>query len=146
MAEIRRKFDRDFQQGAVRLVLETGKPIAQVARDLGVNAGTLGNWLAKAALNPRVLLPAHLRQLAHCDREIQVDAAATQRAVIDAIELSYPALRGTLRDPSTGQRRVFVRFYACEQDLSHDPPDAPLPDAVTAGEEPFLVIGAMAGG
>ena len=94
----------------------------------------------------RVLLPAHLRQLAHCDREIQVDSGATQRAVIDAIELRYPALRGTLRDPSTGQRRAFVRFYACERDLSHDPPDAPLPDAVTAGEEPFLVIGAMAGG
>ena len=94
----------------------------------------------------RVVLPAHLRQLAHCDREIQLDSVATQRAVLDAIEQRYPALRGTLRDPSTGQRRAFVRFFACEQDLSHEPPDAPLPDAVAAGAEPFLVVGAMAGG
>jgi molybdopterin synthase sulfur carrier subunit len=94
----------------------------------------------------RVLLPAHLRQLAHCDREIWLDSAATQRAVLDALELRYPALRGTLRDPATGQRRAFVRFFACEQDLSHDPPDAPLPDAVAEGTEPFMVVGAMAGG
>ena len=94
----------------------------------------------------RIVLPAHLRQLAHCDREIQVDSAATQRAVLDALERQYPALRGTLRDPGTGQRRAFVRFFACEQDLSHDPPDAPLPDAVAQGTEPLLVVGAMAGG
>ena len=94
----------------------------------------------------RVRLPAHLRQLAHCDHEVALDSAATQRAVIDALELRYPALRGTLRDPGTGQRRPFVRFFACEQDLSHELPDAPLPDAVAAGKEPFLVIGAMAGG
>jgi sulfur-carrier protein len=94
----------------------------------------------------RVLLPAHLRQLAHCDREVALDSAATQRALIDALELQYPALRGTLRDPGTGQRRPFVRFFACEQDLSHELPDAPLPDAVAAGKEPFLVVGAMAGG
>jgi molybdopterin synthase sulfur carrier subunit len=94
----------------------------------------------------RVVLPAHLRQLAHCDREIQVQAEATQRAVLDAIEQQFPSLRGTLRDPGTGVRRAFVRFFACEQDLSHDSPDAPLPDAVAEGKEPFLVVGAMAGG
>ncbi len=94
----------------------------------------------------RVVLPAHLRQLAHCEQEISVDAAATQRAVLDAIEHSYPALRGTLRDPATGQRRSFVRFFACEEDLSHELPDAPLPEAVAAGKEPFRVVGAMAGG
>jgi molybdopterin synthase sulfur carrier subunit len=94
----------------------------------------------------RVILPAHLRQLARCDKEIQVDAEATQRAVIDAIELRYPALRGTIRDPATGARRAFVRLFACELDLSHEPPDAALPDAVADGREPLLVIGAMAGG
>ena len=94
----------------------------------------------------RVLLPAHLRQLAHCEREISIEADGTQQAVIDALELRYPMLRGTLRDPNTGRRRAFVRFFACEQDLSHEPPDAPLPDAVLAGTEPFIVVGAMAGG
>jgi molybdopterin synthase sulfur carrier subunit len=94
----------------------------------------------------RVLLPAHLRQLAHCDREIAVDAVATQRAVLDAIEQQYPALRGTIRDPRTGLRRPFVRFFACEEDLSHESPDTPLPAAVAEGREPYLVIGAMAGG
>lgn len=94
----------------------------------------------------RVVLPAHLRQLARCDREVQVEAAATQRAVLDAIEQQFPVLRGTMRDAGTGQRRAFVRFFACEQDLSHEPPDAPLPEAVAQGTEPFLVVGAMAGG
>ena len=94
----------------------------------------------------RVVLPAHLRQLARSDKEITVDAAPTQRGVIDALEQRYPALRGTLRDPETGKRRPFVRFYACEQDLSHDSPDRPLPTAVIAGTEPFRIIGAMAGG
>lgn len=94
----------------------------------------------------RVVLPTHLRQLAHCDREVQVEAAATQRAVLDAIEQQFPVLRGTMRDAGTGQRRAFVRFFACEQDLSHEPPDAPLPEAVAQGTEPFLVVGAMAGG
>ncbi len=94
----------------------------------------------------RVILPAHLRQLAHCDRDVWVESAATQRAVLDALEQRYPVLRGTMRDTSSGQRRAFVRFFACEQDLSHDLPDAPLPDAVAHGDEPFLVVGAMAGG
>jgi sulfur-carrier protein len=94
----------------------------------------------------RVVLPAHLRQLARCGREVAVDAESTQRAVIDALERRYPALRGTLRDPATGQRRAFVRFFACEQDLSHEPPDAALPAAVADGSEPLLIIGAMAGG
>jgi molybdopterin converting factor small subunit len=94
----------------------------------------------------RVLLPAHLRQLAHCDKEITVECAATQRAVLDAVEQRYPVLRGTMRDQDSGQRRAFVRFFGCEQDLSHDSPDDPLPEPVAAGREPFLVIGAMAGG
>ncbi|MDT4949712.1 MAG: sulfur-carrier protein [Pseudonocardiales bacterium] len=94
----------------------------------------------------RVTLPAHLRQLAHCDKEVSLEAEPTQRGVIDALEQQYPALRGTLRDPATGQRRAFVRFYACEEDLSHESPDTPLPAAVAEGTEPFLVIGAMAGG
>lgn len=94
----------------------------------------------------RVHLPAHLRQLARCEGEVRVEAEATQRAVLDALEARYPALRGTMRDPATGVRRPFVRFYAREEDLSHEPPDAPLPDAVARGREPYLVIGAMAGG
>ncbi|MBI1896434.1 MAG: MoaD/ThiS family protein [Acidobacteria bacterium] len=96
----------------------------------------------------RVMLPAHLRTLAHAGGEVQiaVEGQATQRSVLDALEARYPALRGTLRDQVTQQRRPFVRFFACEQDLSHESPDAPLPDAVASGAEPFLVIGAIAGG
>ncbi len=96
----------------------------------------------------RVVLPAHLRKLAHVDREVQleVEGRVTQRAVLDALEACYPMLRGTIRDHVTQRRRPFVRFFACEQDLSHEPPDAPLPDAVATGAEPFLVMGAMAGG
>jgi sulfur-carrier protein len=96
----------------------------------------------------RVVLPAHLRTLAHVDREVQlhVEGRATQRLVLDALEADYPMLRGTVRDQVTQQRRVFLRFFACGQDLSHDPPDAPLPDAVESGTEPFLIVGAMAGG
>jgi hypothetical protein len=94
----------------------------------------------------RVVLPSHLRQLAHCDRELVVDAEATQRAVIDAIEQRYPALRGTIRDPATGRRRPFVRLFACGQDLSHESPDAALPSAVVDGSEPLRIVGAMAGG
>ncbi|MGH3664488.1 MAG: MoaD/ThiS family protein [Egibacteraceae bacterium] len=96
----------------------------------------------------RVVLPAHLRTLAHVDGEVtlQVDGQATQRAVLDALEARYPVLRGTIRDPLTHHRRAMVRFYACEQDLSHQQPDAPLPAAVATGAEPLLVVGAMAGG
>ncbi len=94
----------------------------------------------------RVVLPAHLRQLARCGREVGVDAEPTQRAVIDALERRYPALRGTIRDPATGQRRAFVRFFACARDLSHESPDAALPAEVVDGSEPLLIIGAMAGG
>ena len=96
----------------------------------------------------RVWLPAHLRTLAGVSGEValEVEGAATQRSVLDALEARYPALRGTIRDHATRQRRPFVRFFACEQDLSHEPPDAPLPDAVAAGTEVFLIIGAMAGG
>jgi len=96
----------------------------------------------------RVVLPEHLRRLAHVSTEIQLDVAGpvTQGTVLDALETRYPVLRGTIRDHVTRRRRPFMRFFACEQDLSHEAPDAPLPDAVTAGTEPFLVIGAIAGG
>ena len=96
----------------------------------------------------RVELPVHLRTLADVDREValEVRGQATQRAVLDALEARYPMLRGTVRDHVTQQRRAFVRFFACGQDLSHTSADAPLPDAVTTGAEPFLIVGAMAGG
>ena len=96
----------------------------------------------------RVVLPQHLRTLAGAQREVKldVDGQVTQRSVLDALEARYPMLRGTIRDQVTEQRRPFLRFFACEQDLSHEPPDAPLPDAVATGAEPFLVVGAIAGG
>ena len=96
----------------------------------------------------RVVLPAHLRTLARVDAEVEVDltGAVTQRAILDAIESRFPVLQGTIRDHGTLKRRPFIRFFACEQDLSHDSPDVPLPDAVASGAEPFLIIGAIAGG
>jgi molybdopterin synthase sulfur carrier subunit len=96
----------------------------------------------------RVILPAHLRALARVDGEVQLPVAGevTQRSVLDALEARYPVLRGTIRDHHGGPRRAFVRFFACEQDLSHEPPDEPLPAAVAAGTEPYLIVGAMAGG
>ena len=96
----------------------------------------------------RVLLPFHLRNLARIDGEVQLEVAApiTVRAVLDALETRYPVLRGTIRDHGTLKRRPFIRFFACKEDLSLEPPDTPLPQAVVKGEEPFLIIGAMAGG
>jgi hypothetical protein len=96
----------------------------------------------------RVVLPTHLRALARVDGEVVlgVEGPATQGSVLDALEARYPMLRGTIRDQATRRRRPFLRFFACEQDLSHESPDAPLPDAVTTGSEPFLVVGAIAGG
>ncbi len=96
----------------------------------------------------RIVLPPHLRTLARVDGEVQlaVPAPATVGAVLDALEASYPVLCGTIRDHTTRRRRAFVRFYACEEDLSHEAPDAPLPDAVASGQESYLVVGAMAGG
>ena len=96
----------------------------------------------------RVVLPQHLRTLAKVggEVELEVEGRVTQRSVLDALEARYPMLRGTLRDHVTQQRRPFLRFFACEEDLSHEPPDAPLPDAVVSGAEPFLIIGAIAGG
>jgi len=96
----------------------------------------------------RVVLPAHLRTLARVDGEVelQVDGPVTQRSVLDGLEARYPVLRGTIRDHVTQRRRPFLRFFACEQDLSHEPPDAPLPDAVAMGVGPFMVGGAIAGG
>ena len=96
----------------------------------------------------RVWLPGHLRTLAKIDGEVQleVQGAVTQRSVLDALELRYPMLQGTIREHVTGKRRSFLRFFACQEDLSHESPDAPLPDAVVSGAEPFLVVGAIAGG
>ena len=96
----------------------------------------------------RVVLPAHLRTLARIDGEVKLDieGPVTQRSLLDALEALYPMLRGTIRDHVTQRRRPFVRFFACEEDLSHEPQDAPLPDAVATGEEPFHIVGAMAGG
>ena len=96
----------------------------------------------------RVILPPHLRTLAHVRGDVELDlaGAVTQRTVLDALEARYPMLRGTIRDHATQQRRAFLRFFACEEDLSHEPPDAPLPEAVASGKEPFIVIGAIAGG
>ena len=96
----------------------------------------------------RIVLPFHLRKLAHVDGEVQlhIEGPVTQRSVLDALEARYPMLRGTIRDHVTQKRRAFVRFFACEEDLSHEPPDTPLPDAVATGNESFIVLGAMAGG
>jgi hypothetical protein len=100
------------------------------------------------AVTIRVELPQHLRTLAHVGREvqIQVETPVTQRSVLDAVEAAYPMLRGTIRDHGTQQRRAFLRFFACEEDLSHEPPDSLLPYAVVSGKEPFLIVGAIAGG
>ena len=96
----------------------------------------------------RVVLPAHLRTLARVEGEVElpVEGEVTQRAVLDALEARYPMLRGTIRDQRTGKRRAFIRFFACERDLSHEQPDIPLPGAVASGTEPYLIVGAMAGG
>jgi hypothetical protein len=100
------------------------------------------------AVTIRVELPQHLRTLAHVGREVQleIEGAVTQRTVLDALEVRYPMLRGTIREHGTQQRRAFLRFFACEEDLSHESPDSPLPEAVASGKEPFLIIGAIAGG
>jgi molybdopterin synthase sulfur carrier subunit len=96
----------------------------------------------------RVVLPSHLRRLASVDGEVRLEVAGliTQASVLDALEARYPALRGTIRDQDSGRRRAFIRFFACEEDLSHEQPDAPLPDEVASGREPYLIVGAMAGG
>jgi sulfur-carrier protein len=96
----------------------------------------------------RVIIPQHLRTLAHVGSEVELelDGPVTLRSVLDALEARYPMLRGTIRDQVTQQRRPFLRFFACEEDLSHEPPDAPLPDPVASGKEPFIIIGAIAGG
>jgi sulfur-carrier protein len=96
----------------------------------------------------RVVLPAHLRTLARIDGEVELDVAGqvSQGSVLDELEARFPMLRGTIRDHDGGRRRAFIRFFACEEDLSHEPPDAPLPEAVATGAEPYLIVGAMAGG
>jgi sulfur-carrier protein len=119
----------------------------------GRSEGGMGRWAgprrrAGDAAVIRVILPAHLRTLARVDGEVLLDVPGqvTQRSVLDALEARYPMLRGTIRDHRSGKRRAFVRFFACQEDLSHEPPEAPLPDAVASGAEPYLVVGAMAGG
>ena len=96
----------------------------------------------------RVVLPFHLRNLARVEGDVQLEVAqpVTVRAILDALETKYPVLQGTVRDHGTMKRRPFIRFFACKEDLSNDPPDTPLPDAITTGTEPFLIVGAMAGG
>ena len=96
----------------------------------------------------RVTLPAHLRKLAHVDGEVSLDIVGqiTQRSILDALEARYPMLRGTIRDHVNGKRRAFVRFFACGEDLSHESPDTPLPEAVATGAQPFMIVGAIAGG
>jgi hypothetical protein len=96
----------------------------------------------------RIVLPSHLRRLASVDGEVKLDivGAVTQRSLLDALEAAYPMLRGTIRDQDSKRRRAFIRFFACEEDLSHEQPDAPLPAAVVTGAEPYLIVGAMAGG
>lgn len=117
----------------------------------GAGAG-LDVGVARATCAVRVVLPTHLRTLAGISREVTLSvptdsgALVTQRGVLDALEAAYPALVGTVRDRSTGRRRPFIRFFACEEDLSHEPPDAPLPASVACGTEPFVVLGAIAGG
>ncbi|HKX50104.1 MAG TPA: MoaD/ThiS family protein [Candidatus Binatia bacterium] len=96
----------------------------------------------------RVVLPAHLRKLAHVDGEVSLEIAGqiTQRSILDALEARYPMLRGTIRDHANGKRRAFVRFFACGEDLSHESPDTPLPEAIATGAQPFMIVGAIAGG
>ena len=96
----------------------------------------------------RVTLPAHLRKLAHVDGEVSLEIAGqiTQRSILDALEARYPMLRGTIRDHASGKRRAFVRFFACGEDLSHESPDTPLPEAIATGAQPFMIVGAIAGG
>ena len=96
----------------------------------------------------RVVLPAHLRKLAHVDGEVSLEIAgqSTQRSILDALEARYPMLRGTIRDHANGKRRAFVRFFACGEDLSHESPDTPLPEAIATGAQPFMIVGAIAGG
>lgn len=119
-------------------------PTAQEARGAGSHAA--GSESAGASI--RIVLPAHLRTLARVDGEISVRVAGevTHRAVLDALEETYPMLRGTIRDHGGGSRRAFVRFFACEEDLSNQSPDTPLPERVVTGAEPYMIIGAMAGG
>ena len=143
LARFVRRLFRHHRRAGVRL--------GRRRRQLGAHRpGSSGRAVRRGpdAAMIRVVLPAHLRTLARVDGEVELDVEGpvTQRSVLDALEARYPMLRGTIRDHVTQQRRPFVRFFACEQDLSHEPPDAPLPDAVATGAEPFLVVGAIAGG
>src|SRR5438105_13420260 len=133
----------DERRPGIRIGRRRGQLDAHRPRPSG---GSVGGGANPAVI--RVVLPTHLRRLAQVGGEVQleVQGQATQQSVLDALEASYPMLRGTIRDQVSHQRRAFIRFFACEQDLSLDSPDAPLPDAVATGAEPLLVVGAMAGG
>src|SRR3954467_3061739 len=137
--------------GVLRYHRRAGVRVGGCRRHLGADCsrpsgGALGRGADAEMI--RVELPQHLRTLAQVGREVQLDVAGqiTQRSVLDALEARYPMLQGTIRDHVTQQRRPFLRFFACEEDLSHESPDAPLPEAVASGKEPFLIIGAIAGG
>src|SRR5712692_3777297 len=145
-----------------RRLARSVRPVLRDHRRAGVRIGRRGGYLgahrpgfsgsllrrSPDAAMIRVVLPAHLRALARVDGEVTLDVEGpvTQRSVLDALEVRYPMLRGTIRDHVTQRRRPFVRFFACEEDLSHESQDVPLPDAVATGAEPFLIVGAMAGG
>ena len=130
--------------GQVYASADSGDTWKPIVRDLPAVLSVRGPDVAMI----RVVLPPHLRTLARVDGEVQlpVEGPATLRSVLDALEAAYPVLRGTIRDHVTLRRRPFVRFFACEEDLSLEPPDSPVPDAVAAGAEPFLIVGALAGG
>src|SRR5947199_6466482 len=127
---------------AILLFLLSLNPIPLLTLHLALNP--LQNFMAKI----RVMLPQHLQTLAHVAREVHLDVPGpvTQRSILDALEARYPTLRGTIRDHATQQRRPMLRYFACEEDLSLEPPDAPLPDAIASGAEPFWIVGAIAGG
>jgi sulfur-carrier protein len=132
----------------LRIRKRAKRVICRTAKDAAVSRGLLRMTRHSSREMIRVVLPFHLRTLAHAESEITLEVAApvTQRSVLDALEARYPMLRGTIRDQTTQQRRPFLRFFGCEEDLSHEAPDAPLPEAVAAGTEPFLIVGAIAGG
>jgi molybdopterin synthase sulfur carrier subunit len=114
----------------------------------GRRAAAVGGTNGELSRRVCVVLPSHLRTLARIGGEVQleIEGAVTQKAILDALEARYPMLRGTIRDHATGERRAYLRFFACREDLSHEPPESPLPEAVASGAEPFLIVGAIAGG
>ena len=134
--------------GQVYASADAGDTWAPIVRDLPAVLSVEVQTCRACAVMIRVVLPSHLRTLASIDGEVRLEVTGliTQASVLDALEARYPMLRGTIRDHASGRRRSFMRFFACEEDLSHEQPDAPLPDEVASGREPYLIVGAMAGG